>query len=859
MKRNAYSVTLWLASTSLVAFVACPSVAQAQQTAQITIDLPEQRLADSLRALALLSGQTVLADDGSVAERHAPALRGSFTLKEALRQLLAGSGLKAEPVTGGFVVRQAGRGGKGAEPAGEGSSREIVVTGSRIKGAEIASALVVLDSQALQDTGYADLGEVARSLPQSFGGGQNPGVGPNVPQGNGANVGGGSSVNLRGLGSDATLTILNGRRLPYDSGLQGVDISAIPMSAVERIEVVADGSSAIYGSDAVGGVVNVILRKDYEGLLTRARLGGATEGGDFQQLYGVLAGHRWSDGGMFVTYEYNHNTELNSNQRDETAIIPNLTLLPESERHAVAAHLHQDIHGNLTFEADALYNHRTGAVAYPLNNAHDLDVSRAEQGYRSYSAAFAAALRWQLGKWDLGLSGTYGEGRNDITGNYYFSGVLALSAFVRYANTAASGEFTASGPIFQLPGGEARLALGGGYRHNGYEVFRGADSPYNLTPSQNSHYLFGEVNLPLIGPENGTPFVRKLSASAALRYEDYDGIGDIATPKLGLIWSPHEAVDFKASWGKSFRTPSFIYQYGVQDAALYTASRLGGTGYPATSTVLLLSGGNLDLKPERATSWSAGMALHPAILSGAEFEFTYFATRYIDRIGVPITLLSQSLSNSNYAPLVTASPSAEAVTAAIAGAADFVNSSGMTFDPANVAAIVDNRSVNAGRQSVHGVDVQARYKTELAGGLASFNLGATYLYSERQVFPGQTVEVLAGRIFNPPHFKGRASAAWEANGLRLTAAVSYTGGVLDTRTAPAAKVDGMTTVDLGVQYKVEKEGSVLDGLSLGLSVENLLNAMPDPIAATQYYDTPYDSTNYSPVGRFVAFEISKKW
>jgi len=844
-----------LASTSLAAFVLCPSVATAQQTAQYTIDLPEQRLADSLRELALLSGRTVLADDASVAEVRAPALHGSFTLEQALRKLLAGSGLTAKPVRDGFVVRLTARSGKGAA-SGDG---EIVVTGSRIRGAEIASPVVVLDSQALQDTGYADLGEVARSLPQSFGGGQNPGVGPNVPQGNGANVGGGSSVNLRGLGSDATLTILNGRRLPYDSGLQGVDISAIPMSAVERMEVVADGSSAIYGSDAVGGVVNVILREDYDGLLTRARLGAATEGGDFQQLYGVLAGHRWDSGGMFVTYEYNHNTELNSNQRDTTAIIPNLTLLPESERHSVAAHLHQDILGGLTIEADALYNHRTGSMAYPLNNAHDLDVSRTEQGYRSYSAAFAAALHWQLGGWELGLSGTYGEGRNDITGNYYYTGIPVITSSVRYANTATSAEFTASGPIFQLPGGDARLALGGGYRHNGYEVFRRKGSPYNLSPNQNSHYLFGEVNLPLVGPQSGVPFVRKLSASAAVRYEDYDGIGDIATPKLGLIWSPHAAVDFKASWGKSFRTPSFIYQYGVQDASLYTAARLGGAGYPSTATVLLMNGGNPDLKPERATSWSAGMLLRPAIVSGAEFEFTYFSTRYVDRIGVPITLLSQSLSNPTYAPFVTYSPSTDALATAIAGASDFANYAGGTYNPANVAAIVDNRSVNAGRQSVHGVDVQARFKADIGGGLASFNLGGTYLYSERQVIPGQAVEVLAGRIFNPPHFKGRASAAWEARGLRLTTAVSYTGGVLDTRSAAGTHVDGMTTVDLGAQYKFEREGSVLNGLSLGLSVENLLNAMPGPIAATTYYDTPYDSTNYSAVGRFIAFEISKKW
>lgn len=92
-----------------------------------------------------------------------------------------------------------------------------------------------------------------------------------------------SSANLRGLGADATLTLLNGHRLPYDSALQGVDISAIPLAAVDRIEILPDGASAIYGSDAVGGVVNVVLRRDFEGVTTSAQVGASTAGGNWRQ------------------------------------------------------------------------------------------------------------------------------------------------------------------------------------------------------------------------------------------------------------------------------------------------------------------------------------------------------------------------------------------------------------------------------------------------------------------------------------------------------------------------------------------------------------------------------------------------
>src|SRR3546814_5055713 len=93
------------------------------------------------------------------------------------------------------------------------------------------------------------------------------------------NVNEASTFNLRGIGPSATLTLLNGNRFAYSGTQSVIDISAIPTAAVERIEIVADGASAIYGADAVAGVVNILLRKDYEGVTTSARLGGSTDGG----------------------------------------------------------------------------------------------------------------------------------------------------------------------------------------------------------------------------------------------------------------------------------------------------------------------------------------------------------------------------------------------------------------------------------------------------------------------------------------------------------------------------------------------------------------------------------------------------
>ncbi len=114
----------------------------------------------------------------------------------------------------------------------------VQVTGTRIKGGTTPSPVITIDSTRIREEGFTDLGEVIRSLPQNFGGGQNPGVAVGATAGAGGlanqNVTGGSALNLRGLGPDATLTLLNGRRLSYGGFVQAVDISAIPIEAVDR-------------------------------------------------------------------------------------------------------------------------------------------------------------------------------------------------------------------------------------------------------------------------------------------------------------------------------------------------------------------------------------------------------------------------------------------------------------------------------------------------------------------------------------------------------------------------------------------------------------------------------------------------
>jgi outer membrane cobalamin receptor len=161
---------------------------------------------------------------------------------------------------------------------------EVIVTGTRlaVTQADTTAPVTVLDRRDLERGGKDSIGKVVQTLPMNTGSPLNTNVN---------NGGDGSTrVDLRGLGSDRTLVLLNGRRFP-NGGIGGdasVDLNTLPVSWIERIEVLASGASAVYGADAVGGVVNVITRGAYDGV----ELSGnwtMTERGDGQIVRGQAA------------------------------------------------------------------------------------------------------------------------------------------------------------------------------------------------------------------------------------------------------------------------------------------------------------------------------------------------------------------------------------------------------------------------------------------------------------------------------------------------------------------------------------------------------------------------------------------
>ncbi|WP_232491729.1 TonB-dependent receptor [Novosphingobium kaempferiae] len=837
------------AAFALVAFA--PNCHASTGDEQVRLDLPAQPLGEALRALGLATHRNITADTAELGDRLAPPLSGIYTAESALRVLIAGTGLTYRRVGTALVVVAEER----DDLAPSRPDGEITVTGSRIRGAEVTSLVIRSDRESLEAAGLRTMADVARSLPQSFGGGVNPGIGYNVPAANGVDVGGTSSVNLRGLGSDATLTLINGHRAAYNGSRQGIDISAIPLGIVERVEVVPDGGSALYGSDAVAGVVNVLLRPDFDGLETRAQIGGASNGGNFQQQYGAVAGTRWTSGGVVLAYEYLANSAIMSDQRDYTAVHPGLTLLPGQHRHAVAANGHQEIAPGLTFSMDALFNKRWYFAQNPTNIQGDLEVSRLEKSSTSRSLTLGPALRLDLGgSWQAGLSGVYGNERLWAVSSTYTGEAPTSSGFVCYCNELYSVEASGDGALFALPGGLSRVALGAGYRRNLFKAYQ--LNVANTAAAQGSYYAYGEINLPLLSRAQGIWGVDRLNLSGAIRYERYSGIASVATPKLGIVYAPLADLALKANWGRSFRAPTMYQLHQVRLASLYNAASLGGAG----GTALYLTGGNGDLKPEHARTWSASLEYKPRAVPGLEVQVSYFSVVYKDRIVTPIVYLSQALGNAIYADYVTSQPTTSAVQQAVAGAGVFYNYTGAAYDPANVGFIVDNANVNAGRQDIHGIDLLARYEGDIGDwGSLGVVVNTSYLTSHQQLTPEAIRMPLAGRLFNPPHWRSRADVTWRAAGATLNASVSHVGGVTDARASQSRKVAGMTTFDLTLDYVFGRDAGPLSGVSLNLSAQNLFNARPDAIVAPSYYETAYDTTNYSAIGRFLSIGVTKSW
>ncbi|MDF0544993.1 TonB-dependent receptor [Sphingobium sp. H39-3-25] len=841
--------------------MATPALAAPEQ--KLEWNLGRQDLDGALRAIGRSSRREIIFRPEAVKGWQAPPLNGTYTALEAVETVLRGTRLTAVERDGTILIRQRF---SAASDDALNSGENIVVTGSRIRGAPSTSPVTTVTREDAMRSGQTDLGQLIRDLPQNFAGGQSPTI-AGSGQGGFTNVSGSSALNLRGLGADASLTLINGHRVAFDATDQAVDISAIPLAAIERVDVVMDGASALYGSDAVGGVANVVLRRSVDGLITSTRIGAPTDGGGFTQQYNMVGGPDWGSGSIMIAADYQKSDEIAARHRSYTSNLPSdSTLIPAQKQISLILAGQQQISNTATFEIDGHYMHRAfsscmpyivGASCYTDGNALASTVD---------SWSISPSLRFTLpSTWEIRVAGTYSKSDTSIANRAYDAGVEISLARPDYANQLSTIEVGGEGPLFSLPGGDVRLALGGGYRSNKLRVdsrrfVGGIEAPINIfDETRNVVFGYGEIFLPLVSPHNNISAINKFNMVGAIRYEDHRKIQRILTPKLGFIYAPIDGIEFKASWGKSFKAPT-LYQTGQTSNAQLVRGSIFNPAPESSYPVLYLYGGNSNLKPERSTTWTISTTVEPKFVNGLRLGVSYFRIRYRDRVSSPLSPITSALQ-SIYADYVQLNPTSEQVLTTIDSINGvFSNFSGQSFSASNVSAILNDRLQNISLEAVQGIDATVDYSRDLGTtGSIALKGSLSYLDSRRVLTRSQPSIEQAGVIFRPPHWRGRLNAGWKRDNVAFTATGNYIGSTLDNRYSPFVKVGSFVTLDTVATIQTTASRGIYSNVTWTVGVQNLFNEKPALVRTTDPVGLRYDSINQSTYGRVISLTLSKAW
>lgn len=861
---------------------------------------------------------------------------------------------------------------------------EIVVTGTNIRGLDqAASPIISFDRQDILESGFATSQEFLAALPQNFGAGATEAtIGAANPTGEAtSNLGAGAGVNLRGLGNNSTLTLINGRRIAsggFDASF--ADISSIPVSLISRVDVLTDGASAIYGTDAVAGVVNFLLRDDFDGAETNFRYGTVTEGDRREYQVSQLLGKSWQSGNAVISYEYYDVSALASAHRSfaaasdltpfggdnfdrlggnpgtilnfftgETAAIPegqdgrsllaadlvvgtanfqNLRegtdILPEQKRHTAFLAATQNVTNDVELFIEGRYAQRDfslrtqpalqtvtilpGAAFFvdPFGGAPFLqvlynfadDLGQPSASGEVESHGLTAGARIDLGsEWRAEIYGTLGQEQTEnVISNI---GIDPLALFVAandpnpdtalnvFGDGANTPETTLNairldeagtridsdlwlinglvdGPLFTLPGGAVRAALGGSYREetlSSESISSGDVLSDGL--KREAFALFGEFFVPVVGEGNGRQGIESFSVTAAVRYEHYSDFGSTTNPKVGILYEPAQGLRLRASYGTSFRAPNLTNLDNSSPSLNSAFYEPAGVLTPIPT--LNLRGANPDLQPEEATTWTGGFIYEPAFANGFSVSLTYFDVSYDGRIDSILRPTQDYLDDSaGFAPILNFDPSPEEINTALDSVPFFldrgVSEAAIRDGTAPVALIIDQRLNNVAKTEIAGFDFGIDYVSEVFAGVASFTLNGSLLtqYDEAPLSTTQSVDVLDTFRF-PVDLRMRGGAAWSKGGFGANLFVNYTGGYVDTQSMPERDVDTFTTVDVHLSYSFEYalDNKLLNGTTLSISVQNVFDN--DPPFLNNLAGIGFDDEKASPLGRYVAVQFRKAW
>lgn len=802
-----------------------------------------------------------------------------------LALLLASPALAQEETSGGDELRQS----------------QIVVTGTRSAdrtALETAVPVDVFPVEELTDTGRVELNQILTTTVPSFNFNQtaiNDGTDIVRP------------ATLRGLAPDQTLVLVNGKRRhsaalvningSVGRGSAAVDLNTIPTTAIGSVQVLRDGASAQYGSDAIAGVINVLLREESSGGGVNVRYGAHVtdpEGLNRSEIDGqttTVGG--WAgfglgeDGFLTVSAEYSLRKRTNRAGLDPRQQFPDLPEFDEAERtfnrlnHNYGNGRAENINGFF----NAGYTLDSGAELYAFGGVQDRE-GESPGFYRRaidarniaeiYPAGFlpviggdvldyslGGGIRGTANEWDYDFSVVKGSNELDYSVNNSLNASLGPTSQTSFdAGSLKFDQLTFNADIVRtfdtlLPG-TTTLAFGAEYRDENFEIEAGEEASWIQGPFPATDYFGNPISptaaagsqvFPGFTPESAVDEGRDASSiygeiewepndrtllSAALRYEDYSDFGDTTTGKIAGRYDFTDQVAIRGAISTGFRAPSLQQQYFTAISTNFIDGVPFEVGtFPATSPAAVALGGG-QLQAEESVSYSLGTVITPTP--------DWFVTIDAYRIDIDDQIfLTENLGGAEVQQVLA---------------------------DAGVNAQLVRFFQNGIKTETTGVDIVTKYDFDL-GDMGELGVSAAFNYSktevtdvpQNQVIPSLT---LFGRDRtltleeSAPETKLILSADYGYKIADFNVRATRFGDVVD----PSNNPDNDFTLEADWIIDASVDFQVSERVSLGLGADNVLDEYPTMTPSNQSFNGifPYSSRSpYGFSGRYVYARASYTW
>lgn len=884
-------------------------------------------------------------------------------------------------VSGGVAVAQDASAAANADDEAQ-DGGEIVVTGTLIRGIATPTGATLLNitRDSIASTGVTGAKDLLnQTVPQlsTFNA---------LPTGSvdfGSAV---SKISLRGIGTsaglasgtNATLVLLNGHRVvPVGILSTDADPDLIPSDIIESVQVLPDGGSATYGSDAIGGVVNFVTRKSFDGV----QLHGQHVFGDkyHENTATATIGKSWNSGAAFISGTFNEHDAIFGKDRDyvttdfrshggndnrsTSCAYGNFTvsgqaytgngfapvaaanrcdatdytsLTPDEKRWNVFGYVEQDLTDSVKFSMDGFWAQRkadiysdvanipqsytiTSANPYfhsvagetsqtvKVNYARGIGNSRVtQQGYNEYqlspSLTWTVNDKWQVrGEYIYGASNSTIHDHSGVNGsaitatnfNPYDPSLTDASVlrslqdyelYSRGKNTLQSGTLSASGTLFQLPGGEVKLAFGGEVRQQKLldQTVTGPIGDHTGLKSFNSSRtvkaLFAELQVPVVSADNAMPGLRELSLNGAVRYDHYSDFGGTTNPRIGFDYRPVEDFVIRANYQTTFVAPS------LADSGNQIDTRLQIQTLDPNVYQIFIAGAGQNLKPETGRTFSIGGEWAPKG-TGVSLSVTYWNTKLDNLISQALSafggssgasLTEYNLCGTGYTPKSKAASANGACTAAYLnsiqdlwlridnGAAPGIHTINDLVAPGvTVADVIDARRKNFGSAKLEGIDFSLAYHTDVSFGSLFAQVAGTYnLKKDIASKPGGAfVDYIAGKVVvGSPRYNVVGSVGGSSGPVTLRANVRRNGGyhIPVGNATGQTYVKSYTLVDLYAGIDLSKL-TVLKDTKLDITVNNVFDQDPPYYGGAMNANRPAGYANGGTLGRTVAVGLTTKF